>query len=171
MCRGNLTPTVARPLTSSVRHQVKVMALDRADWHYGGDFSKDLPPENGGTHIGMFLAWIILNGLEGELHREGSVESLAKVRARQMTGREFLFKECDEKFWEEDLNEEGAAFAAAYYSGKDGYGQYITDYQTTLSSRLLSVYHVPDTWANYDKLAPIISAAYTRWRKGIAPIH
>lgn len=29
---------------------------DRADWHSGGDFPKDLTDEAGGTHIGMFLA-------------------------------------------------------------------------------------------------------------------
>jgi hypothetical protein len=32
---------------------------DRADWHYGGDYPPDLPSENGGTHIGIYLAWII----------------------------------------------------------------------------------------------------------------
>ena len=87
------------------------MAYDRADWHYGGDYPEGLPPENGGTHIGMFLAWAIMNGLEGESHREESPTSIAAVRARQMTGREFLFKECDEKFWDEDLSDEGNAFA------------------------------------------------------------
>jgi hypothetical protein len=46
------------------------MAIDRADWHYGGDFPAELPDENGGTHIGMYLAWIINNHLEGELHHE-----------------------------------------------------------------------------------------------------
>jgi hypothetical protein len=39
--------------------------IDRADWHYGGGdlYPKELPPENGGTHIGMYLAWIIQRGL------------------------------------------------------------------------------------------------------------
>jgi hypothetical protein len=37
------------------------MAYDRADWHYGSDFPNDVPDENGGTHIGMFLAWAIIN--------------------------------------------------------------------------------------------------------------
>ncbi len=45
------------------------MAYDRADWHYGGDFPEGLAPECSGTHIGMFLAWAIQRGLEGELHR------------------------------------------------------------------------------------------------------
>ena len=35
------------------------MAIDNAAWHYGGNFPEELPKENGGTHIGFFLAWII----------------------------------------------------------------------------------------------------------------
>jgi hypothetical protein len=34
-------------------------SIDRADWHYGGDYPPDLPSENGGTHIDIYLAWII----------------------------------------------------------------------------------------------------------------
>lgn len=44
----------------------------------------------------MFLAWAIINNLEGEELIEDSKESLDAVRQRSMTGREFLIKECDE---------------------------------------------------------------------------
>jgi hypothetical protein len=74
------------------------MKYDDASWHYGGDYPNDLPSEAAATHIGMFLAWAILRDLVGDLHIEESRESLERVRARQMTGREFLLKECDEKF-------------------------------------------------------------------------
>ncbi|WP_425614750.1 hypothetical protein NA78x_004625 [Anatilimnocola sp. NA78] len=143
------------------------MALDKAEWHSGGDFPEDLPPENGGTHIGMFLAWAIVNGLHGEMHEEESHDELEAVRNRQMTGRDFLFQACDGKFWEEDLSEEGNAFAAVYYSGKEGegYGEYITDYDETLTADLPSTYHVEDTWANYDLLAPVIDRRYAEWRE------
>lgn len=142
------------------------MAIDRADWHSGGDFPPDLPPENGGTHIGMFLAWIILNGLQGEFHDEESPDELAAVRARRMTGREFLFRACDGKFWEEDLNAEGNAFAAAYYSGPggEGYGPYLGDYEEALAVLLPGTYHVEDTWANYDVIAPVISNRFAEWQ-------
>jgi hypothetical protein len=47
------------------------MKYDDSSWHYGGDvFPEDLPPEAGGTHIGMFLAWAIMNYLESEMHSE-----------------------------------------------------------------------------------------------------
>ncbi|MBS1914336.1 MAG: hypothetical protein JST22_20265 [Bacteroidetes bacterium] len=143
------------------------MAIDRADWHYGGDYPAGLPPENGGTHIGIYLAWIIMNGLEGDLHREHSAESLMSVRGRSMTGREFLEQECDEKFTEESLSEEGSAFTAAYYSGEGGkgYGPFMDDYEAALVGNLPSAYHVADTWENYDRFAPYASAAYSRWKE------
>src|SRR5208283_1490800 len=91
------------------------MAIDRADWHYGGDFPEDLPPEAGGTHIGMFLAWAIMNNLESVIQQEQAQEHLAAVRERRMTGCAFLFKVCDEKFCDADLSDEGNAFAQWYY--------------------------------------------------------
>jgi hypothetical protein len=142
------------------------MAYDRADWHYGGDYPKDLPPENGGTHIGMFLAWAIMNGLEGAFHGKESSVSLAAVRARQMTGRQFLFQECDEKFWEEDLNDEGNAFAKDYYDSSNAPGfRYDEDYDRIFGAGLPTLYHLEDTWHHYDKIAPVISQRFEEWRK------
>ena len=142
------------------------MAYDRADWHYGGDYPEGLPPENGGTHIGMFLAWAIMNGLEGEFHRQESPASVAAVRARQMTGRQFLFKECDEKFWDEDLSDEGNAFAKYYYDGTEGNAsRYFEDYEAALVGDLPTLYHVEDNWQNYDKIAAVISRRFEEWKR------
>lgn len=141
------------------------MTYDRADWHSGGQFPPELPPECGGTHIGLFLAWAIMSGLEGELHREDSQEDLLLVRERRMTGRDFLFRACDGKFWDEDLSEEGNAFARWYYSaGGGGYGPYLVDYEATLARGLPSLYHVEGTWAAYDRLAPVIDRRYAEWK-------
>lgn len=138
------------------------MSYDRADWHYGGEFPEGLPNESGGTHIGMFLAWAITRDLAGELHSENSIESLVAVRERRMTGRDFLFRECDEKFTDEDLNEEGNAFTAWYY-GSDG--PFLEDYERVLGSGVESLYHVADTWENFDVLAPVIDARFAEWRR------
>ncbi len=142
------------------------MAIDRMDWHYGGNFPADLPNACGGTHIGMFLAWIILHDLIGADHRDDSVAELEAVRARRMSGRDFLVGQCDEKFWAADLNEEGQAFTASYYSGEHAktYGSYLEDYEKILTANLPSTYHVQDIWENYDRLAPAIDQAYGRWK-------
>jgi hypothetical protein len=80
------------------------MAYDRIDWHSEGDFPEDLAPEGGGTDIGMFLAWCIINKLSDDFHDEESADTLTAVRERRMTGRDFLQRMCDEKLWEEDLS-------------------------------------------------------------------
>jgi hypothetical protein len=142
------------------------MSYDRMDWHYGGDFPKGLPSEAGGTHIGMFLAWAITRGLEGDMHRTDSAAALEAVRNRTMTGRDFLMEQCDEKFWEDDLNAEGNAFAKFYYEG-DGPESYLADYEAVLGGALPSLYHVDDSWANFDALAPVIDRRFAEWRRSL----
>jgi hypothetical protein len=136
------------------------MAYDRADWHYNGNFP-EVPQENGATHIGMFLAWAILNGLEGDLHKQEFAESLQLVRERKMSGREFLMKNCDGKFWEEDLNDVGNAFAKSYYNREDGYFE---DYFDILGDSLPSIYYVEDTWENFEKISEEIDRQFAQWK-------
>jgi hypothetical protein len=136
------------------------LAYDRADWHYGGDFPKDLLPENGATHIGMFLAWVITRNLVGELHINDFQDALKQVKNRQITGREFFITLCDEKFWEDDLSDQGNAFAAEYYAA----GVYIDDYSEVMDPNLESLYHLADTWENFDKIAQLIDARFDIWK-------
>jgi hypothetical protein len=141
-----------------------VSNIDRADWHYGGDYPSGLPPENGGTHIGMYLAWVI--------HRQLGSKTLAKygggmfqrVLDRQATGRDLLFTELDEKFFPELLNKEGKAFTRDYYESNE----YINDYDQVLGDTLESLYHVEDNWDNYDKVVPVLDQRLEAWRNARA---
>lgn len=142
------------------------MTYDRIDWHTNGNFPKDLPFENGGTHIGMFITWVINNNLISEFHLEKSIESIKKVKTQQMTGTEFLIKECDTKFWEEDLNSEGNSFSKFYYANNDDYGEYIDDYSKVFNE-YETLYSVEDTWGNYSKIEPIITKKYSDWKNNI----
>jgi hypothetical protein len=54
-----------------------------------------------------------------------SADDLQKVLDGELTGTDFLFRNCDGKFTDEDLIEEGNAFIASYY-GEDG--PYLKDY-------------------------------------------
>lgn len=142
-------------------------SIDRIDWHSGGDFPDNLPEVNGGTHIGMYLTWIIQNNLIGQMHRDDSAEAIQKVLSRQMTGRDFLVDMCDEKFWDEDLNEEGIAFTNYYYQADstDTFKNYVDDYCEALAQDVESIFEIEDTWANYDKLKPLIDKKYSDWKK------
>ena len=131
------------------------MVYDKAKWHTDGQFPKDVPPENGGTHIGLFLAWIILHGLAGD---ELAMAADA-VRERRMTGRTLLFNQLDGVLSDDDLNAEGNAFAAEYYK------KYRVAFDHLMKSRHITAYHAADDWATYDLVEPMIDQAYEAFKR------
>jgi hypothetical protein len=139
------------------------MAYDRADFDYSTD-EEPLPKGHAATHIGMFLAWAVANGLENEWHRQRSADLLAKLKRREITGRQFFEAACGEKFSERDLSPQGNAFAVHYYADLAGQrGAYFDDYKKVLAAGLPSFWHVADTWENYEKIDPVISRRYQQW--------
>ncbi|MFT5823485.1 MAG: hypothetical protein ACI8ZM_004747 [Crocinitomix sp.] len=140
------------------------MAIDRIDWHSGGDFPDHLPAENGGTHIGFYLSWILNNDLQGELHRdsEDSKNRVIKVLNRVYSGRDFLISDCDEKFWFEDLNERGKSFTEHYYQD-ERIPNYLNDYSEIFESDAKSIYELEDSWENYEKVKSLIDNRYVNW--------
>jgi hypothetical protein len=106
-------------------------SIDQAEWHYGGDFPGDLPPENGGTHIGMYLAWIIHRDLGSAVLRKYTCDSLPLLRERKITGRKLLFTELDERFLGSLLTKVGKDFTRDYYETNC----YIDDYEAVEAAR------------------------------------
>ena len=140
------------------------MSYDRADFDYSTE-AEPLPKGHAATHIGMFLAWAVLNELESEFHRERSAELLGRLRRREITGRQFFEAACSERFSERDLSAEGNAFAQFYYMDDAGQrGPYFADYKRVLAAGLPSFWHVADTWDNYEKVAAVISRRYEEWK-------
>ena len=149
---------------------------DDASWHYGGTYPEDLPNENAATHIGMFLAWCIDNNLISEFQIEEAGDDVESVKNRTMTGAEFLINNCDEKFTDEDLNDLGNEFANDYYQddtefGKQ-YGSYLNDYSEFFDEKAKadkkeysSLFHVEDSWDNYDFIKPIIDKRFKEWQQ------
>lgn len=130
--------------------------------HYGGDFPSDLPNAAGGTHVGMFVAWWLLNGLGGEIHTEELSDILERLKKRERTPGAWFFQACDGKFTDEDLFEEGNDFAKSYFDFD--VGQYLDDYQNSVGSGLPSLYHVTDACQTFDVLSPIIQGRYQEWK-------
>lgn len=137
------------------------MAIDRMDWHSDSALEQGLNEESAATHIGMYLAWIIEHELVGEFHLEESAAALQQLKDRQISGRDFLIELCDEKFWEEDLNPEGLAFTQAYYEND---ADYFNDYIEVLAQDLPSLYHVENSWDNYERIAQRINQRYQDWK-------
>lgn len=149
---------------------------DDASWHYENDYPKNLPEENGATHIGMFLSWCIDNSLVSEELLDDAEEEIQQVKNREMTGAEFLIKVCDEKFIDEDLSEIGNKFAKDYYENDTAfgkkYGSYIGDYCQIFNEKAElngfeyeSLYHVEDSFENYNLLKSIIDKRFKEWMK------
>lgn len=134
------------------------MTFDRAGWHSGGDFPEELPPENGGTHIGMYLGWAFKRGLTGQMHLDHEPAAVEKVRSGKMSGRDFLFDYCDEKFTSESLNEEGVAFTESYYDER-----YLDDYCGCFTDEE-SVYHVENSPENQARMEAVLDARLAAWR-------
>jgi hypothetical protein len=142
------------------------MKYDDASWHYGGNFPADLPDEAGATHSGMFVAWALLAGLSGDIHVTDFPEDIPKLRDRSVTPGAFFLSACDGKFTDEDLSDEGNAFATAYFDFESG--SYLADYESTLGQDLPegrdSLYHISDSWENFDKLKVVLDQRLAEWR-------
>lgn len=110
----------------------------------------------------------------GGIHLEESAEALKRLKRRELTGLEYLLEYCDGKFWDEDLDERGNAFAADYYDGQSAfatqYGSYLSDY-CEVFNRLAaeqgreypSIYYVENSWENYDRLKPMLDDRFAQW--------
>jgi hypothetical protein len=138
------------------------MKYDDASWHYGGKFPKDLPIEAGATHIGMFVAWALLSGLAGDIHIRDFPEDIPKLSSRSSSPGRFFLESCDGKFVDEDLNEEGNSFSQAYFDFQKG--KYLSDYEAALGADVADLYHVEDTWENFDRLRPVLDRRLAEWR-------
>lgn len=119
----------------------------------------------GGIHIGFYLTWIIENNLESEDLQEDAIDELEMIRKREMDGLAFLIQVCDEKFISDDLGDEGYAFTQHYYESENN--NYFEDFERVLAQGLSSSYYVENSWDNYDKIAPVITNAYKKWKKEI----
>jgi hypothetical protein len=139
--------------------------IDRCDWHSEGDFPPDLPADCGGTHIGMYLAWLIRRGLDTPELLRLVGEQRDAVLQQRISGRTLLLEELDGKLFEALLTPEGQAFTKAYYETN----QYLQDYDAVLGGELPTLYHVEDTWENFDRLAPVLDRRLAQWRAGSSP--
>jgi hypothetical protein len=138
------------------------MKYDDASWHYGGDFPKDLPPEAGATHTGMFVTWCLLAGLAGKEHLEDFPESIPILAARSVTPGAFFLNSCDGKFTDEEPSEEGNAFTKSYFDFENGH--YLSDYCDALGISLHKIYVAADTWESFDLVKPVLDRRYADWK-------
>ncbi|HLJ93531.1 MAG TPA: hypothetical protein VKU02_10115 [Gemmataceae bacterium] len=84
------------------------------------------------------MAWALLSGLAGEIHVEHFPQDLLRRKSRVITPGAFFLESCDGTFMGDDLNEEGNAFAQAYFDFDTG--SFLADYAATLGGGLPDSY-------------------------------
>jgi hypothetical protein len=138
-----------------------VEVYDKAKWHYDADnFGRDLPPEQGFVHTGLYLGWLVFHDFLDPVEMADTRAEVEEVLRRERTGPE-LFEWVDGVLMSTMLTPEGDAFTHAYFDFDRG--GYLRDYEAALAIGLPSVYHVADTWENYDRLAAIVDRRYAAW--------
>jgi hypothetical protein len=138
--------------------------FDDAHWHWNGDWPADLwpPAEHPVSHLSMFLAWAIERGLASSEHYAPNCPEVVQLRSRAITPWEYVCKRVVCRLEEEDFNERGRAFVAAYYEPSPC--PYFADFCRVFDEEETG-YHVADTWANYDRLRPELDAAFESWQE------
>jgi hypothetical protein len=127
-------------------------SYDRLDWHVDSAVEAGEPPENGFTHIGLYLAWLIRHDLhDPELFPPDHINA---VKRGEMTGSD-LADDIDTKLLSMEMTTEGAAFSDARYADYlDAYGEVFSDQ---------SAYSVVDDAESYAIVEPLIDGLYQGW--------
>ena len=137
----------------------KKSIYDNAKNHFLGNFPNDLPIEQAYVHIGMYLGWIIENE-----HYSEYFEDEADIQIYRFVNRQISCTILSEIWYGylgyELFDHDGNLFTHYYYGG----GIYRKDYETLLAESLPSVYHVQDSWENYQTVAQQISQRFNDWK-------
>ncbi|MEM8964776.1 MAG: hypothetical protein AAGE93_00045 [Bacteroidota bacterium] len=133
---------------------------DNAKNHFLGNFPNDLPIEQAYVHIGMYLGWIIDNELYSEYFEDEADTQIFRFKNRDISCT-ILSEIWDGYLGHELFSEDGNLFTFYYYGG----GLYRKDYEELLSNNLPSLYHVKDTWENYNNISQNITLRYRDWKK------
>jgi hypothetical protein len=122
---------------------------DNAKSHFLGNFPDSLPIEQAYVHIGIYLGWIIDSELYSEYFEDEASNQI------------FRFKRRDGYLGYELFSRQGNMFTYYYYGG----GLYRNDYDEILVKSLPSIYHVTDSWENYEKMRTRADMRFQDWKK------
>jgi hypothetical protein len=158
------------------------MARDLTSYplHFEAQPSTGAPAHAELLGTGMLVAWAALRGSLAKKHAKAA----APLVARTITGREFLVKTLKGKLADTDLDKSVANFLYGYTHRlflddserdrkatrkllglhRDDEIAFSDDYLATFKKVVKNPYLVPDAWAAYDRLAPILDARYADYQ-------
>lgn len=141
------------------------IVFDKAKWHINKDFPKDLDQRQSYVHTGMFVCWLIDNNLIEDDFRKENLKGINLLLSRQINPSQFYEDYLDGVFNADGLTQEGVKFTSDYFDFEKG--EYAKDYLATLdpNDSLPTIFHIADTWNNYDKLKTTIQTNFIQWKR------
>lgn len=133
---------------------------DNAKTHFLGNFPANLPIEQAYVHIGIYLGWVIDRELYSEYFEDEASNQIFRFKRREISCT-ILSEIWDGYLGHELFKDKGNMFTYYYYGG----GLYHSDYQTHLVKKLPSLYHVVDSWDNYELMKTCMDMRYDDWKK------
>ncbi|MFQ3577082.1 MAG: hypothetical protein SNJ77_11670 [Cytophagales bacterium] len=143
-----------------------VKLYDKASKHFmSGGFPDSLPIDQAYVHIGMYLGWIVENYLYSQFFEDECDTQIIRFKRREISPA-ILSEIWNGSLGSNLFTEEGNMFTYYYYGG----GLYNKDYISILSEGLPSIYHVKDSWENFDKISVKISQRFEVWKNELSKI-
>lgn len=135
---------------------------DLARNHFLGDYPASLPIEKAYLHIGIYMGWVIENELYSEYFEDEASTEIYRFNRREI-GCIILAEIWDGALSHELFNDETNLFTFYYYAG----GIFKKDYNEVLVKSHKTIYHVADTWENYDILKRRMNERFEEWKSMI----
>ncbi|NJN24634.1 MAG: hypothetical protein HC819_00850 [Cyclobacteriaceae bacterium] len=132
---------------------------DLAKNHFLGDFPSSLPIEKAYLHIGIYMGWIIENELFSDYFEDEASTEIYRFTRREI-GCIILAEIWNGALSHELFNEEANLFTYYYYAG----GIFKKDYTEVLVKSHKTIYHVEDTWENFDKISKRMTERFNEWK-------
>jgi len=136
--------------------------FDKAKYHDNSIKQLGLDEQQSFVHTGLFFAWLVNSGLMSEFFIQETGHEIEKLRMRKIAPST-LYMNWDGVLLGEMLSDQGFQFALTYFDFDKG--TYMADYENIFNVTGDQVFTVKDTWENYDKIKPVIDAAYEKWSK------
>lgn len=132
---------------------------DKAKYHSQGDFPKNLHPDKSYVYGGMFFAWCAENKLLSDYMYKDFRDEIEKILIHAGKPSD-LYRISGGVLSGEELNIMGNAFASSYFDSD----LYVDDFIEFLADHVPSVYHVDDTFDNYEILKYQINNRFNQWK-------
>jgi predicted DNA-binding WGR domain protein len=143
----------------------KNITFDKAKWHINEEFPEELDSFQSYVHTGMYICWLIEKGLTKHENPYDDKESLERLKVRVNSPANYYFEQMDGVFDCEGLTVQAKEFTKTYFDFEKG--NYLNDYIKTLdpTDELPTLFHIKDSWQNYDKLKQTLNQEYNNWKK------